>query len=625
MRILTIHADYIEVEPKKQAIKDAEALESKGMKRYDEVLVVFTAVEEGDDETVMAERLANESINVADQVKTKNILIYPLVHLTSKPSKAGVAKIVVINAERILNEKGFQASHSPFGWYKGYTLKCKGHPMSELSRELHGAGSLTAKPAELEAVSKSLVQENALKSRFYILDLEGKLHEVEAFDYHGHGGGGELRKLATYETKKVRAYEKEPPHIKIMKEHSLIDYEPGSDSGNFRLLPKGRLMKKILERLVTDWCVDYGAMEVETPLMYDYEHPSLKKYLNRFPARQYVVLSDEKKLFLRFAACFGQFLIAHDMVFSRRSMPLKMFELTRYSFRREQSGELAGLKRLRAFTMPDMHTIAADMEQAKAEFEKQYDMGLKWNKMMGLETEVAFRIQEDFYNENKDWYLGMVKRGGKPILVEIFKERYAYFITKFEFNFIDSMDKASALTTVQIDVENAETYDINFVDHDGSKKRPLILHASISGSLERVIYALLESQAMAMAAGKKAILPPWLSPIQVRLVPVGEHHKEFAAGVLRELQARPVRVDFDDRDEPLGKKIRDAQKEWIPFIVVVGDKEVQSGKLSVSIRQTDGKMEMSVDELSRMVEEINEGKPFERLTLPVELSRRPVI
>ena len=96
-----------------------------------------------------------------------------------------------------------------------------------------------------------------------------------------------------------------------MKQHSLIDYEPGSDSGNFRFLPKGRLVKSLLEEAITDYCIGAGAMEVESPIMYDMEHPTLKKYLNRFPARQYTVLSDEKKLFLRFAACFGPFLIAH--------------------------------------------------------------------------------------------------------------------------------------------------------------------------------------------------------------------------------------------------------------------------------------------------------------------------
>jgi threonyl-tRNA synthetase len=624
MRILTVHADYIEVEPRKQAIKDAEQLSSDKPERFDEVLVVFTAVEDGDEEAVMAERLAQEAAAVAEQVKTKNVLIYPLVHLTSKPSKPATAKAVVMGAEKLLLGMGYQAAHSPFGWYKGYTLKCKGHPLSELSRELHGPGAakLSVKPVEVEAVSKSLQQENQLKSRFCIMDLDGNLHEVGKFDFSKYPN---LAKLATYETKKVRAYEKEPPHIKIMKEHSLIDYEPGSDSGNFRLLPNGRLIKKILERAITDWCVGYGALEVETPLMYDYEHPSLKKYLNRFPARQYVVISDEKKLFLRFAACFGQFLIAHDMVFSYKHLPLKMFELTRYSFRREQSGELAGLKRLRAFTMPDMHTLASDIPMAKAEFEKQYDMGLEWNRLMGLDTEVAFRIQDDFFNENRDWYVRMARRGGKPILVEMFKERYAYFITKFEFNFVDSMDKASALTTVQIDVENADTYDINFVDHDGSKKRPLILHASISGSLERVIYALLEAEAMRMAAGKKAMLPIWLSPTQVRIIPVGDKHKEHGLNVLQRLSARVLRADIDDRDEPLGKKIRDAQKEWVPFIVVIGDKEMETGMLSVNVRQTDAKGDMSVDQLVAIVEKENHGKPFERLSMPAELSKRPVI
>jgi threonyl-tRNA synthetase len=633
VRILIVHADYIEVEPKKQAIKDAEELKVKGPERFDEVLVVFTAVEDGDEE-VISEKLADEAIKVAEQVKTKNILLYPLVHLTSKPSKPSVARAVIAKAEIVLKEKGYSASHSPFGWYKGYTLKCKGHPLSELSRELHGAGAATVspKPGEVEVVSKSLQQENALKSRFYILDLEGTLHEVDKFDFKSKKGDKgqsleNLHKLATYETKKVRAYEKEPPHIKIMKEHSLIDYEPGSDSGNFRILPKGRLMKKILERMITDWCVKDGALEVETPIMYDYEHPSLKKYLNRFPARQYVVLSDEKKLFLRFAACFGQFLIAHDMVFSYKHLPLKMFELTRYSFRREQSGELAGLKRLRAFTMPDMHTLAGDMAMAKSEFEKQYDMGLEWNRMMGLETEVAFRIQDDFFNENKEWYMRMVKRGGKPILVELFKERYAYFITKFEFNFIDSMDKASALTTVQIDVENADTYDINFVAADGSKIRPLILHASISGSLERVIYAMLEAEAMKMATGKKAMFPTWLSPTQIRIIPVGDKHKAFATETLKSLDSHQVRVDIDDRDEPLGKKIRDAQKDWIPFIAVIGDREMESGKLSVTLRGRDGetKKELGTDELASIVEKENLGKPFEKLSLPMELSRRPII
>lgn len=623
MRILTIHADYIEVTPMKKAIKDAEEIKEKKSKRYDEVLVVFTSVEDGDEDIALSSKaLAKAVSDISKQVKTDNILLYPLVHLTSKPSAPRVAVKVLQKTEELLRKEDYKVDHSPFGWYKGYTLKCKGHPLSELSREFTAVKEEKAKAEEIEEVSESVRKEEAIKTRFVILDVDGKIHEVDKFKY---GKYENLKKFATYETKKVRAYEKEPPHIKLMKEHSLIDYEPGSDPGNFRYLPKGKLLKKLLEKSITDTCVNYGAMEVETPIMYDFEHPTLKKYLNRFPARQYVVQSEDKTLFLRFAACFGQFLIAHDMVMSYKHMPLKMFELTRYSFRREQSGELAGLKRLRAFTMPDMHTFAADIEQAKADFEKQFDLGLKWLKQYGLENEVGFRIQEDFFKENKEWYMRMVKKAGKPILLELFKERYAYFITKFEFNFVDSMDKASALTTVQIDVENADTYDINYVDKNGEKKKPLILHASISGSIERVIYALLEKQAMKMAKGEKAMLPVVLSPTQLRIIPVSEEQVKDAEKIMDDIGKHMVRVDMDDRDETLGKKIREAQKEWVPYIAVVGEKEIKSGKLTVTIRETNEKKEMKIKEIAEVIEKQNEKHPFDRLSLPRKTSKRPII
>ena len=157
-----------------------------------------------------------------------------------------------------------------------------------------------------------------------------------------------------------------PPHVELMRRLELVDYEPGCDPGNMRYYPKGRLVKSLLENFVLDRASEMGAMEVETPIMYDMEHPTLKKYLDRFPARQYQIESDKKKLFLRFAACFGQFLMGHDMTISYKAMPLKMIEITRYSFRREQRGELVGLRRLRAFTMPDMHTLTRDMGQATA-------------------------------------------------------------------------------------------------------------------------------------------------------------------------------------------------------------------------------------------------------------------
>ncbi|MEK6843506.1 MAG: threonine--tRNA ligase, partial [Candidatus Micrarchaeota archaeon] len=386
-----------------------------------------------------------------------------------------------------------------------------------------------------------------------------------------------------------------------MKEQALVDYEPASDSGHFSWRPKGALIKKLLEKAITEIVVDYGAMQVETPIMYDFEHPALKKYLNRFPARQYVVKSDSKEFFLRFAACFGQFLMAHSLTISYKQLPLKIYELTHYSFRREQSGELAGLKRLRAFSMPDMHTLCRDFDSAKKEFESQFHKCKEWNEDLEIPIETAFRVQEDFFNENKAWYASFAKTLGKPLLLELFKERYAYFITKFEMNFVDNAKKASGLSTVQIDVENSETFDLSFTDEDGKKKRPLILHASIPGAIERVIYALLEIAAMKIKEGMPPMFPIWLSPTQIRIVPLSEKQNDYCGSLLKELKQNGIRADYDDRNETMQKKVRDAEKEWIPFIAVVGEREEASGKLSIRIRKNAKNESLSANEISLLI------------------------
>jgi len=313
-------------------------------------------------------------------------------------------------------------------------------------------------------------------------------------------------------------------------------------------------------------------------------HPTLKKYLDRFPARQYSIEADKKMLFLRFAACFGQFLMNHDMTISYRNLPLRMVELTRYSFRKEQSGELVGLRRLRAFTMPDMHTLCRDMEGAVAQFNDQYNMCINVLSKIGIgldDYEVAIRFTRDFYNENRDFIVDLVKTVNKPVLIELWDQRFFYFVLKFEFNYIDAMNKASALSTVQIDVENAERYGIKYIDSDGSEKRPFILHCSPSGAIERCIYALLEKANMESERGIVPMLPVWLSPSQVRVIPVTEKHIEYAEKVAGEFNCR---ADIDDREETVGKKIRDAAKEWVPYVAVVGDEEVESGGITVTVR-----------------------------------------
>jgi threonyl-tRNA synthetase len=465
--------------------------------------------------------------------------------------------------------------------------------------------------------SKAVAAERTLRSEWRIYRVDGSFAAAGAFDFREHQG---LKDLFAYERGGTRLVEDAPPHIKLMREQELVDYEPASDAGNLRWYPKGLLMKRLLEQHVTRMVVDYGAMEVETPIMYDCSHPALAKYLQRFPARQYVVRSDEKEFFLRFAACFGQYMIQRDMVTSYRHLPMRLYELTHFSFRREQSGELAGLRRLRAFTMPDMHTMVRDMAMAREEFVRQVSLCLRWVDDIGLECVPAIRFVRCFLDENPGLVEEIMRTLRRPALVEVWDERFFYFVAKFEMNFVDTAGKAACLSTVQIDVENAERFGIHYVEEDGTKQHPLLMHASVSGSVDRNVYAILETQAMRMARSEKAFLPVWLSPIQVRVLPVTERHLE---GALRLADRIAYRVDVDDRDLSVGKKIRESEKEWVPYTLVVGERELSGGTLTVRSR-LGGQVEMSLDAFLEGLATETAGKPPRLANTPRLLSRRPI-
>jgi threonyl-tRNA synthetase len=371
---------------------------------------------------------------------------------------------------------------------------------------------------------------------------------------------------------------------------------------------------------------EYGAMEVETPIMYDFGHPSLADYLNRFPARQYLLESEDKELFLRFAACFGQFLMVHDAQFSYKQMPIKVYELARYSFRREQRGEVVGLRRLRAFTMPDCHAFCTDLKQAKKEFIIRFKLCMQILKEIGLskdDYEAAIRFTRDFYEENKQFIESLAKVLGRPVLVEMWKKRFFYFILKWDFNFVDNQDKAAALSTDQIDVENAKRYDITYVDEKGEKNHPLILHCSPSGAIERCVYALLEKAYKEQKNGKPPMLPLWLSPTQVRMIPMSDKHLEHTEKLINALEAKQIRVDIDDRTLTLQKRVREAEMEWVPYIIVIGQKEVKSSVLPVRDRKAGKIRKLKLEELTNEIEETVKRKPFRPLPLPKYLSKRP--
>ena len=618
MRILQLHSDFIEYKPIKKEVENAEPCEKK-KQRYEDIVVLFTSIEEGDNEQVAKKAIKEISENLK-VIGANRILIYPYAHLSSQLAKPQKALRILKAMEKYAKKAGIEVYRSPFGWCKQFSLRIKGHPLAEQLRIITAE---EAKKEEEEKVPEALKAEEKLKSYWYILQPNGKMVPVEEFDFSKYPN---LEKFTKYEISKVRAVQQIPPHVRLMKKLEIADYEPGSDPGNMRWYPKGRLIKSLLEQYVTQKTIAYGAMEVETPVMYDFNHPSLARYLNRFPARQYLLKSEDKELFLRFSACFGQFLMAHDAQISYRHLPLRLYELTRYSFRREKSGELVGLRRLRAFTMPDCHAFCANLEQAKEEMKRRFRLCMEiLEDGLGLtkdDYELAIRFTRDFYEENKDFIVSLVKMFGKPALIEMWDERFFYFILKWEFNFVDNMNKASALSTDQIDVENAERYGITYVDENGEKKYPLILHCSPSGAIERCVYAMLEKAYKEQKEGKPPVLPLWLMPTQVRIIPMNEKFLSEAEKIAEQLERNCIRIDIDDRQLTMQKRIREAETEWIHYIVVIGQKEVETGTLAVRDRLARKIRKMKIDELIREITEKIRDKPFMELSLPKYLSQR---
>lgn len=612
MKLLFIHADSMEYELK-QPTKFAEKLEEGKPKseKWGECLVIFTSVERDDakSEEAVLEGALGAIRDVRQKVGTEQVVLYPYAHLSSSLGAPADAERILKSLEAKMREDGMAVSRSPFGWYKAFAVKCKGHPLSELSKQI---------TAEEKKLTREDVVEG-ISSEHVILHPDGRDEKItltkEWLDSHAELQGP-VRKYIVSEELKIEGGV-EPPSIKAMRRLELVDYEPASDSGNFRLYPKGTLMFHLLKDWADRVAQDrLGAVQIETPILYDWSQPDISAQGKSFHARHYMVTAgdDKREFVLRFAGDFGLFRIMRDSTMSYRQLPVRVYEFSK-SFRYEQRGELAGLKRLRAFHMPDIHTFAADLEQGWEEYQALYRAYAAEIELWGIEYLNVFRVVREFYDKYKEKITELLKITGRPAFIEILSEAKHYWVIKNEFQGIDSTGRAYQLSTVQLDVEDAERYGIMYADREGKKRGCIITHSSV-GSIERWIYGILEEA----LKKEKPFLPFCLAPTQVRLIPVGAEFTQDCIGIAKSLRAR---ADVDDREEKLGRKIRDAETEWVSLIVVYGDKEKQSGKFAVRFRDGEQR-EMTIDELKSKISDMQRDFPFRPLAVPMTLSKNVV-
>ncbi|KZX12489.1 threonine--tRNA ligase [Methanobrevibacter filiformis] len=612
MRVLLIHSDYLKYKTKNKTKIAEEIDDSKQEGAFEDSLVVFTAVEKEDEknEEKVVKNFIEEVKSVHSDIKSETIVLYPYAHLSSSLSSPQIAIKILVNAEKALKEEGFNVYRVPFGWYKSFELSCKGHPLSELSRNISGNES---EKSENDDEDKQDLKHDP---KFLIYD-NGKLIAPDEYTYNNKN----LKRFIEYELGESSKTETtDPPHVKLMREKELCDYESASDVGNLKWYPKGRLVRDLLSDYVYNLVVENGAMPIETPVMYDLENKAISEHAGKFGERQYKIHT-KKELMLRFACCFGAFRVLGESFLTWKNLPARVYELSTYSFRYEKRGEVVGLKRLRAFTMPDWHTACVDMNQTLEEFEKQTDVCIQTGIDLNVDYEVILRATEEFYKENKVWMDKIAEKIAKPVIFEIIPERKHYWVCKIDFAAIDALGRPIENPTVQIDVESGKRFDISYLGEDEKEHHPVIIHCSPTGSIERVICSLLEKTAIELNE-KPPMLPVWLSPIQLRIIPINDSHLEYSNNLAEELSQNNIRVDVDDREDRLGKKIRNAAKEWIPYTVVIGDNEIENNIFSVSIRSTKQKEDLTKEELVEKINAKCKNLPFRKLPLPKKLSTR---
>lgn len=629
MRILVIHSDYIKFKPTKKAFKSAEEAEKKESK-LDECLVVFTSVEKEDEKNVegAVNSLLTQIKKQAVMVKADKIVLYPYAHLSDQLSKPSIAQEVLEKAEKRLKKEFKKVLRAPFGWYKKFEISCKGHPLAEASRHF---GPETIKPT-----GEKKRKEGSEFNRFLLINPKGVVEEITERNWA-------KAKLWTNKDERVQMLhhfvrneiagnipKDAPRHVDIMRKLELFDYVSYSDVGNLRAYPNGSLMMDLLSDFVLyNSALKLGCMKLQNPMMFDPEDKTIKELAGDFHERDYKIVTDKKEFMMRFSSDPLNFPMFKKLNITYKQMPFGIYELAP-SFRMEKRGECVGLKRLRSFMMPDIHFFTKTEKDSKDKIEELcYNFDEMLKNIMGNKWVLGWEIVEEYWEKHKKYFINIVKKMNCPSFVKLMPKMSHYYVFKNEYQAI-GLDGANVqVSTLQLDVKDGERFDIKYLDEDGKRKPCFIIHTAPIGSIERAMYLILENTVYDEQAGKAPMLPLWLSPEQVRVIPVSEKHLDFAKKVADEIGKDQVRVGVDDRDESIGKKVFEAKTSWVPYIIVVGDKELKTKKLPVVIRKDstlkqDKKIMMSPAELVKEIKDKTRGLPYRPMYVNRLVSRRLV-
>ncbi|MEK6847912.1 MAG: threonine--tRNA ligase [Nanoarchaeota archaeon] len=562
MKILSLHVDYINFKPLKKALKSIADLgekEKQGQK-VGESLVILTAVEKGDLVKESVKKLVENIKDIAGQIKIKSVVLYPYAHLSSNLAAPETAEEILKETEKEL-KKSFKVVRAPFGYYKEFELKVKGHPLSELSREIRTEGKQEQKE---EIYNPNQLLREISKSKLDTSKLKENDHRIL----------GQQMDLFSFN--------EVAPGMVFWHNNGLI----------------------IKNKLIDFWREEHrkaGYQEISTPQMMDSKVWKVSGHWDKYKGNNFISEYEKRLFLLKPMNCPGGMLVYKSRPKSYRDLPLRVAEMG-VVHRVELSGVLSGLFRLIQFTQDDAHLFCSDEKQTKDEIKKVVELiNFFYNKFnlkfdhVELSTRPEKKIGTDEAWTKAEKLLEDVLKDLK-IKYKVNKGEGAFYGPKIDFHVKDSLDRTWQVSTIQLDFSMPDRFELEYTDKDNSKKRPIMLHRVIYGSLERFIAILLEHT--------NGRLPAWIAPIQVRVLSFTDRNIPYAKKIVKQLEESipDLRIDSNFESIPVSSKVKEAEIMRVPWVILAGDKEQEKDTLAV---RHEGKVKYNV-KTDNFIKEIKE-------------------
>jgi len=567
MRILQQHLDFIEYEPIGKEISSAKEIPDKKKQRYEEIVALFVSVEPGDDEEV-AKKAVEGTRSFLEKLKVKRIIIYPYAHLSPNLARPKDALEELKTMERLAREAGLETYRAPFGWNKAFQIKVKGHPLAEQSRIYSNVATAPAAKPEAAPSHERKPQQEMTEEQLFA--------RIKKSDFAGLP---------------------ETDHRIIGERLDLFSFQEPSP-GMVYWHNKGLKLRSLLIEFMRGELAKGGYVEISTPGLLSSALWKVSGHWEHYRQNLFLTEMGDEEFGLKPMNCPPTMLYYRTRRWSFRELPLRVSCFDSL-YRNELSGVASGLFRVKSFSQDDAHIFATE-EQVEGEVKGIIDLMDRVFKIFGLEYKLNLSTMPDDHMGTREFWEkaeGTLARvmEAKGLAYKVKEKDGAFYGPKIDVDIKDSMGREWQNSTIQLDYQLPQRFRLTYAASDGKDHVPVVIHRAIYGSLERFIGVYIEH-----VQGR---FPVWISPVQVRVLPVSDENKGYAEKVAQKLSDGGLRVERDFASGTIGGKIRDAQLQKIPYMLVIGSKEEHANSVAVRAREGDVRYGVQLDDFVAEVRE----------------------